>query len=173
MYSIQSLSSSEGKLDHNGEINDDAVSRRWDRQRAYGLSLGGVNVLLPIGVFCEYFAQPNITPLPNAPNYFVGLVNLRGNLAPVYDLASFVHGDKTAAPIIAKQLVALGKGENCAALACDAPPQTFDLTESSYDNDFSRAPEAIAPLLARCFVIGGSQWYELDFRTAFTQLAAQ
>lgn len=149
------------------------ASSRWDRQRGYGVTLNGINILLPIGVFCEFVTQPQVTSLPNSPNYFLGLMNLRGNLAPVYDLTRFIASDRSRSPVIARQVVILGKGDDCAALLCEAAPKTFDLTYIAFNKDFTRAPDAIQGLLTRRFIIEGAPWFELDFRNTFKQLAAQ
>lgn len=149
------------------------ASSRWDRQRGYGITLNGINILLPIGVFCEFVAQPQVTSLPNSPNYFLGLMNLRGNLAPVYDLTRFIASDRSESPAVARQVVILGKGDDCAALLCEAAPKTFDLTYIAFNKDFTQAPDTIRGLLTRRFLIEGAPWFELDFRNTFKQLAAQ
>ena len=149
------------------------ASNRWDRQRGYGVVLGGIRILLPIGVFCEFVSQPKLTSLPNSPNYFLGLMNLRGNLAPVYDINRFIDDDRSAPAAQARQVIILGKGDDCAALLCDAPPRTFDLTYVAFNKDFTAAPESIHNLLTRRFMIDGVPWFELDFRSTFKQLAAQ
>ena len=40
----------------------------------------------PVECISEVKEVPTITPLPGQPPYFLGLVNLRGIIIPVYDL---------------------------------------------------------------------------------------
>ena len=43
----------------------------------------------------EIVDQPECSNVPNTKNWFLGIGNVRGNLIPVSDLHSFVHGEKS------------------------------------------------------------------------------
>ncbi len=54
---------------------------------------GTFNALIPLAQAGEIFESPNITPVPYAAPWFVGVVNSRGILYGVVDLAGFVQPD--------------------------------------------------------------------------------
>lgn len=67
----------------------------------------GVGLLLPLGQAGEIHTARQLTPVPHAQPWLVGVANLRGQLHSVIDLARFLHlrADNLAAP--GAQLVAL------------------------------------------------------------------
>ena len=52
----------------------------------YGLTIAGCNLLFEKGLYCEVIDFTAPARLPNTPQHFLGLCNLRGNLIPVYQL---------------------------------------------------------------------------------------
>lgn len=90
----QKIESTRESILINSEIDaakEASLANRWSKQRGYGVTSGGVNILLPVGLYSELVFKPVITALPNSPQYFIGLLNTRGNLIPVYDLAAFIN----------------------------------------------------------------------------------
>ena len=51
-----------------------------------GLRIGRETFGIPIGVVREIVRVPEITSVPNAPDYIEGVINLRGRIVPVVDL---------------------------------------------------------------------------------------
>ena len=159
------------------------------------MTSGGVNILLPVGLYSELVFKPVITALPNSPQYFVGLLNTRGNLIPVYDLADFINLGVQAnsasprntsprntspsnaltisfKPAKTQQVIILGKGEDSAALLCDNLPQTFELSVNTLLDKNTDIPPNIQPFLARTFWLNDDYWYELNTEAMFSRLAS-
>lgn len=67
---------------------DEGLSVAWLAIRS-----GGSNYLLPLAQSGEIFPVASLQPVPYAHRWFRGVVNLRGGLYGVVDLASFVAGD--------------------------------------------------------------------------------
>src|ERR1700680_4742147 len=58
-----------------------------DKQlRIVGLRIGRETLGLPISLVREIVRVPEITPVPNAPDYIEGVINLRGRIIAVIDL---------------------------------------------------------------------------------------
>ena len=57
---------------------------------------GGVGYLLPLGQSGEIFPLANLQPVPYSKAWFLGVVNVRGSLFGVVDLARFVADDAGA-----------------------------------------------------------------------------
>jgi purine-binding chemotaxis protein CheW len=51
-----------------------------------GLRIGRETFGIPIGMVREIVRVPEITSVPNAPDYVEGVINLRGRIVPVVDL---------------------------------------------------------------------------------------
>lgn len=150
-------------------------SSRWDRIRGYGMTVAGMPVILPIGMYCEFFESVVITPLPNSPAYFAGLTNIRGNVVPVYDLAQFIASDASQMRIAYQnvKIVQLGKGEDAAAIICEQAPRTFDLTVAVETKVSQALPEAVHSWISRSLVVDGREWHELNYLSLFQSLAGR
>lgn len=49
-------------------------------------NLGQEEFAVPLLNIKEVIAQPDVTPLPQSPNYFLGIINLRGQIISIIDL---------------------------------------------------------------------------------------
>jgi purine-binding chemotaxis protein CheW len=66
-------------------------------QQIVGLRIGRETFGLPISIVREIVRVPEITSVPNAPNYIEGVINLRGRIIPVVDLRKR-FGEKVPEP---------------------------------------------------------------------------
>ena len=57
------------------------------------LRVGGKNFLFPLGQSGEIFPLANLQPVPYAREWFRGVINIRGGLYGVVDLAAFIVAD--------------------------------------------------------------------------------
>ena len=83
------------------------LASRLQAAKAEGLSIswlavraGGADYLLPLAQSGEIFPLPAVQPVPYSQSWFLGVVNLRGGLYGVVDLAAFIGG---AAPARSEQ----------------------------------------------------------------------
>ena len=160
-----------GKALSNPEVSTLESINRWDRRRGYALTLGGVRLLLPLGIFCEFISSPVITPLPNSPRHFLGLLNLRGNLLPVYDLSSLWLDYGATAAHINPHVIVLGRGEDAAAMICATPPKTLDLSSAAVGDAYG-IPKSIAPFIVQMHTLNGESWFVINFHKVFSWLAS-
>ncbi|HSS63166.1 MAG TPA: chemotaxis protein CheW [Gammaproteobacteria bacterium] len=89
-------------------------------QLRYGVRVGALRILLPENSVSEVLDRPEIFPLPNTTSWFDGLINLRGNVVPVFDLRELFG----TAPIAGERqmLLVIDKGENALGIAIDGLP---------------------------------------------------
>jgi purine-binding chemotaxis protein CheW len=66
------------------EIDNDVAKDIFVRYIQF--DLGSKNYAIPLSTVKEVIPFPETTPLPNAPKYFLGLMNLRGQIISVIDL---------------------------------------------------------------------------------------
>jgi twitching motility protein PilI len=80
------------------------LASRLQAARSEGVSVswlavrtGGGNYLFPLVQSGEIFPLANVQPVPYCQSWFTGVVNLRGGLFGVVDLAGFISGSALAA----------------------------------------------------------------------------
>lgn len=152
-------------------LNESESLKRWTRVRAYGLALGGYRLLAPLGLFCEVITDARISPLPNSPAHFCGLISVRGKLVPVYQLYSLIEQKMPANPYV----FVMGTQERQAALLIGAKPHSinFDGLEPKSD-DAAALPEILRSCVSSGFCESGNTdqtWWQLEHQTLFANLA--
>lgn len=152
------------------------LASRLQAARNEGLSVswlavksGGLNYLFPLAQSGEIFPITSLQPVPYALPWFRGVVNLRGGLYGVVDVARFVSGDLAAAtvsvaPTPTEAIVVTFNAAldvNCAllvdALAGLRSPEVFASAQ---------APAADAPPYFgnRFTDTGGESWQEINLQ---------
>ncbi len=143
---------------------DEGLSVSWLAIRS-----GGSNYLLPLAQSGEIFPVASVQPVPYARPWFRGVVNLRGGLYGVVDLASFVAGDLPTsgpAPAAVAEAVVVTLNHalnvNCAllvgALAGLRQPGSFVAARAP-------APD-LPPYFGNQFTdAAGESWQEINLQT--------
>lgn len=63
--------------------------------RGVGYRIGNRRLASGFGEVLEILPLPQVTPVPGAQPWMLGLANVRGNLLPVVDLKQFLDGERT------------------------------------------------------------------------------
>jgi purine-binding chemotaxis protein CheW len=97
-----------------------------------GFRIGRETFGLPIEIVREIVRVPEITSVPNAPDYIEGVINLRGRIIPIVDLRKR-FGEKTFAPHKTNRIVvveidtrAIGLLVNSASEVLRIPPSEIE-----------------------------------------------
>jgi len=97
-----------------------------------GFRIGRETFGLPIALVREIVRVPEITAVPNAPNYMEGVINLRGRIIPVVDLRKR-FGEKVIEPHKKNRIVvvelesrSLGLIVNSASEVMKIPPSEIE-----------------------------------------------
>lgn len=124
-----------------------------------GFRVAGLRCLITTRIHCEVVEHPQVSPLPNVAPWFNGLLNLHGNVVPVFDLRLLLG--QAASNQAKSQLLAIDKGEKTVAVWIDGYPEML--------NGFSASPEPLPalPELLRHGVAGtvlcnGDVWLNFD-----------
>jgi len=97
-----------------------------------GFRIGRETFGLPISIVREIVRVPEITSVPNAPDYIEGVINLRGRIIPVVDLRkrfgdkSFERNKKNRIVVVELQSRAVGLIVNSASEVLRIPPTDID-----------------------------------------------
>ena len=63
--------------------------------RGVGFRIGGKRLAAGFDEVVEILPMPQVTPVPGAQPWMLGLANIRGNLLPIVDLKQFLEGERT------------------------------------------------------------------------------
>ncbi len=90
------------------------------KQVRYGVRVGEMRILLPGKKVSEVLDTPRLFPVPNTTSWLQGLVNLRGNVVPVFDLRGLF--ETAPVPGQRQMVLIIDKGENALGIAIDGLP---------------------------------------------------
>ena len=63
--------------------------------RGVGFRVGGRRLAAGFDEVVEILPMPQVTPVPGAQPWMLGVANIRGNLLPIVDLKQFLEGERT------------------------------------------------------------------------------
>lgn len=140
------------------------------RQQRHGVAIGPFSVLLPPDVVSEVVKGSTVYPVPKTASWVKGLLNLRGNLVPVFNLAE--HFDAAAEPPESPQILAVGKAEDAVALIVDGIPKLAS-TRQPISHSALPLPEAIKSHVRGAYAEEENIWLELDISGLIESLTDQ
>jgi CheW-like domain len=116
-------------------------------------------LLLPEGMPLQVLIEAAPVRVPNTRPWFKGVVGQRGNLLPVFDLASWagLPDDGETLP----QIVAIGIGTQACAMLCAAEPTLLSV---GAEDTTSTEGDALSPFLGRAYasVLGGAREFDIQ-----------
>ncbi|MDQ7091656.1 MAG: chemotaxis protein CheW [Methylococcales bacterium] len=101
-----------------------------EKNLRYGFQIGHLNLIYDGNIACELLKGSSIYSVPNTPKWMLGLINLRGNVVPAFDLENYFDFN----PLDDKHqlLLVLGKGEKAVAFRIKQYPELLnDLTKEA------------------------------------------
>jgi len=135
----------------------------------YGFRIGACRLVHDLSLEVELIELPRCYDLPNSSAWFSGLVNLRGNLIPVFDLKSLLG---ISGPTGYRQmLLVIGSGEKVAALVIDGTPDHITIDAGSRVDQPDYVPEILRDYLQGAYEYAGEIWYQADYEGLFQSLA--
>jgi purine-binding chemotaxis protein CheW len=102
-----------------------------------GLRIGRETFGIPIGMVREIVRVPEITSVPNAPDYIEGVINLRGRIVPVVDLRKRFR-EVVAAPNKKNRIVVVELGGRPIGLIVNSASEVLKIPPSEIE-----APHAV------------------------------
>ena len=139
------------------------------RVQRYGFRIGACRFVHDLSLAVELIELPRCYALPNSSEWFSGLVNLRGNLLPVFDLKSLLG---TTSPTGHRNmLLVIGKGERIAGLVIDGTPDHITIDAGSRVDNPEHVPDVLGEFLQGAYEYAGEVWYQLNYEGLFESLA--
>ncbi len=139
-----------------------------ERQRArYGFRVGGIGLLVGQDTVSEVMEQTPVYPLPNTPSWMLGLVNLRGNLVPVFDLKRFLELED-GADLEKRRLLILDQSDKAVGVLIDGLPRVANTSHTLLR--LPPLPAVLQAHVAKAYVQDNLVWLEFDHQGFFRAL---
>ncbi|MFT5426270.1 MAG: twitching motility protein PilI [Gammaproteobacteria bacterium] len=144
-----------------GILQDDEI-----RHTRYGVNICQQNLLFDKTILCEVAIKSNIYPIPNVPSWIYGMINLRGNIIPVFRIDEFLSDSETTE---AKNnvILVIGEGKNTVGLLINALPIAIEIDEVKVDTIPlpTDTPEIFSECINAAYDIDDKIWLEIDIHT--------
>jgi twitching motility protein PilI len=133
----------------------------------YGFKIGSLGLLIQLGSTSEVLQKPAIWSLPGSPPWFLGLLNVRGNLVPVYELSQVLNTE--AKPVDQKKLVLVfDQGDKAVGVVIDDFPKPLNAL-SSLPN-LPLLPSVLNGHVRKGYIKEESIWLEFDHNSFFAEM---
>jgi hypothetical protein len=142
------------------EANTEARAR-------YGYRVGELGLLIDADVGSEVLSMPQIASLPRTPPGFLGLINLRGNLVPLYELGDLlsVASRRSGASNL---VLVFGQGEQAVGVMIESYPVALPALRAL--PNLPQLPEKLRKHVPACYVLGETVWLEFDHGSFFDEI---
>jgi len=137
--------------------------------RRLGFLVGHLKLLIASQTTSELTDMVPICSIPNTASWLLGLINLRGNLVPVFDLKMLLQLESQA--VKKRMLLILGQGEQAGAIIIDGLPTHIMLTAADKLESLPPLPAALKPFVPSGFEKQGDIWFNFDHLGFFQSLA--
>ena len=126
----------------------------------YGFIVNGTGFMISSEILSEVVKNYTVYPLPNTQPWLKGLVNLRGNLVPVYDLSMLLG--LTDDPMEQGSLLVLDKGQDSVGILIEGLPLPCDIDSLSETRQKPELPAGLSDFVTDAYLADDVTW--LDFK---------
>lgn len=140
--------------------------------RRLGFHVGSIGLLIAEHAISELREMVALCQIPNTAGWLLGLINLRGNLVPVFDLSMLLGLEKPAEKK-KRMLLILGQGDEAGGIVIDDLPIHIALTALDRLETFPALPSAIKPFTNLAYEKNGEVWFNFDHKGFFESLATR
>jgi chemotaxis signal transduction protein len=134
----------------------------------YGFRLGELRLLLRPHEKVETIKAVPACPMPNTPHWFAGMINLRGNLLPVFDIKQLLD---MKSPGLPKWIIVFGRDNRAAGIYADTLPSGVIVDRPAdvrpHLHDF------LQDCVENTLMQGDSMWIEVAFEKMFEDLRSR
>jgi len=134
----------------------------------YGFRAGDIGLIMDEVLGSEIVNKILTCAIPATPAWFQGVVNIRGNIVPVFDLKMIFNSDKKTD---LQRLLIIGKEDKAAGILIDDLPQA--LHDLEVTEDFLSPPSLLNECIRNVYKQNDDIWYELNFHDFFAELGKQ
>lgn len=137
--------------------------------RRLGFQVGNLGLLIARQSVSELSDILDVCPIPFTAAWLIGLINLRGNLVPIFNLHKLLQIKPQGN---AKQmLLILGQGEFAGGIVIDELPVHLSFVVEDELQSLPPLPTALKPYAASGYEKEGQVWFNFDNVNFFESLA--
>lgn len=151
-----------------GLIDELAERERQDVAR-YAFLVGDVWLMLGSTTNAEVINDASVFSIPNTPDWFLGLVNQRGNLVPVFDLKQLFGMEP--AVIRKSHMLVIDEGQKSACVLVDELPKSGKNMQRL--GKTPPMPDSLSGHLGDAYHKDNMVWVEFDHRSFFNSLSTR
>lgn len=130
----------------------------------YGFRIGELNILLRPLEKVEVIESMQTCPVPNTPGWFSGMINLRGELLPVFDIGFLLNKN----PTITKYIMVIRHENHSAGIYIDTLPT--GITPEILSDSKSELPDILGHCVDNIYKQDDNIWLETNFEKFFQEL---
>ena len=146
-------------------VNPPAAGQRT----RFGFRVGQLGLLIRPDAQSEVVVLASIASIPHVPVWFLGLLNRRGHLLPVFDLHQLLQtGDSRHDN---RMVLILDQGGDAVGIPIDSLPQPVSMHRALRHRP--PLPEILEAHVPTAYATGKTIWLEFDHRSFFTVVGAQ
>ncbi len=141
-----------------GKLQEDEV-----RHLRYGINICEHELMFDKTILCEATINKNVYPIPNMPSWLNGMMNLRGNLIPVFTLDGFLTDDSEAS-MQHKVVFVIGEGSSAVGLLISKLPTAVEIDEEKINAVPAPVdtPKVFSDAVNAAYEVDGKFWLEID-----------
>lgn len=155
---------------HTIEAGGAATAPLAHEEALFGFRVGSLGFLVEVGTSCEVLGKTQVNPIPNTPPWFSGLLDLRGNLAPAFDLRLWLDNEPTDPR--KRSLFVIGREEKSVALWVDGLPEVMGSLAAPLAQ-LPPLPPALQAFALAAHLHRSQIWLKVQFEALFKQLGHQ
>ena len=140
------------------------LTEKRDEIVRYGARIGNIGLVIPAQTPCEVVDRSTVYVIPRTSGHFAGLINLRGNLVPVFDLHVLLGIDVPPQ----RPLLVLNRGGDAVALPIDALPEVVAVGQKI--SQLPYVPDTLQPYLRGGYLDTDRIWIDVDLDRLFRAL---
>ena len=145
-----------------------ARAKKAVEQLRYGFRAGDIGLIMDESLGSEIVNNIPVCTIPDTPPWFPGVVNIRGNIVPIFDLKMiFDSNEKTKL----QKLLVIGKECKAVGILIDVLPEA--LPDLDITTDLSSVPAILSECIFNVYKQDENIWVELNFSDFFAKLGKQ
>jgi twitching motility protein PilI len=136
----------------------------------FGIRIGTMGLLISTTRFCEVLDKVQVNALPNVHPWISGILNLRGNLVPVFDLRVVL--EEGAGDNKKRRLFAVDRDEKAVALWIDNYPEIKNRAVMQPLKQLPELPQILQRFVTNGYELDGHVWLDVKFEELFRALGS-
>jgi len=142
----------------------DISSHDYEQPR-YGFKVNDIGFLISPEILCEVMKKFTVYPIPNTKHWMHGLVNLRGNLIPVYDLPILLGLSEE--PLEHDNLLIIDNGPDSAGILIQSLPQPCDMRGWAELSHVPKLPAGLSECVSDAYTKDDVIWLGFNHKEFF------